>query len=212
MKQWKCTVCGYVHTGEQPPEICPVCGADKSKFILFGGAPEKPISAQIDANASVAAGSIKSGHVAISLMASRLTLLTRLHAHPMAVHIPNGVLPLSVIFTFLAIALHSESLAIAAKLNMMFVALFMPAVLVSGVIDWHNRFEGKLSRVFKIKMICGGVVTVLTAVLALWWIVFPDIYLGGAANVGIFCIFNLVDLIAAAVAGFYGGKLIFKER
>ena len=33
MKKWVCTVCGYVHEGDAPPEKCPVCGADKSKFI-----------------------------------------------------------------------------------------------------------------------------------------------------------------------------------
>ncbi|KLU60954.1 high molecular weight rubredoxin [Peptococcaceae bacterium CEB3] len=32
MKQWRCTICGYVHTGETPPEVCPVCGADSSFF------------------------------------------------------------------------------------------------------------------------------------------------------------------------------------
>ena len=32
MKKWKCTICGYIHTGEEPPEKCPVCGADSSKF------------------------------------------------------------------------------------------------------------------------------------------------------------------------------------
>ena len=26
MKKWICTVCGYVHEGEQPPEKCPQCG------------------------------------------------------------------------------------------------------------------------------------------------------------------------------------------
>lgn len=29
----QCTVCGYVHDGEGPPEACPVCGADKGKFV-----------------------------------------------------------------------------------------------------------------------------------------------------------------------------------
>ena len=33
-KRWRCTVCGYIHTGENPPEICPICGADASKFEL----------------------------------------------------------------------------------------------------------------------------------------------------------------------------------
>ena len=33
MKKWKCLVCGYIHTGDEPPEKCPVCGAPKSQFI-----------------------------------------------------------------------------------------------------------------------------------------------------------------------------------
>jgi len=32
MKKWVCTVCGYVHTGDQPPEVCPQCKAPSSKF------------------------------------------------------------------------------------------------------------------------------------------------------------------------------------
>lgn len=31
---WLCSVCGYVHVGAEPPEYCPVCGADKSVFEL----------------------------------------------------------------------------------------------------------------------------------------------------------------------------------
>lgn len=33
-KRWRCTVCGYIHTGENPPETCPVCGVDASFFEL----------------------------------------------------------------------------------------------------------------------------------------------------------------------------------
>ncbi len=32
MKKWICLVCGYVHSGDQPPESCPPCGAPASKF------------------------------------------------------------------------------------------------------------------------------------------------------------------------------------
>ena len=32
MKKFICTICGYVHEGEEPPEICPLCKADKSEF------------------------------------------------------------------------------------------------------------------------------------------------------------------------------------
>ncbi|MGE5508395.1 MAG: NADH peroxidase [Chitinophagales bacterium] len=32
MKRFVCAVCGYVHTGEEPPEKCPQCGAPREKF------------------------------------------------------------------------------------------------------------------------------------------------------------------------------------
>lgn len=32
MKKFVCKVCGYVHEGNEPPEVCPVCKADSSKF------------------------------------------------------------------------------------------------------------------------------------------------------------------------------------
>ena len=30
--QWRCTVCGHIHTGDQPPEKCPICGQGPEKF------------------------------------------------------------------------------------------------------------------------------------------------------------------------------------
>ncbi len=32
MKKFVCTVCGYVHEGDAPPEACPVCKAPAAKF------------------------------------------------------------------------------------------------------------------------------------------------------------------------------------
>ncbi len=34
MKKWQCTVCGYIHVGDEPPDICPVCGAPADSFEL----------------------------------------------------------------------------------------------------------------------------------------------------------------------------------
>jgi len=32
MKKFVCTICGYVHEGNEPPEKCPVCKAPREKF------------------------------------------------------------------------------------------------------------------------------------------------------------------------------------
>ena len=37
MKKWVCPVCGYVHEGDTPPEVCPVCKVPGSKFTELKG-------------------------------------------------------------------------------------------------------------------------------------------------------------------------------
>jgi len=35
MEMWQCTVCGYIHKGEEAPEVCPQCKAPKEKFVEY---------------------------------------------------------------------------------------------------------------------------------------------------------------------------------
>ena len=37
MKKWVCSVCGYVHEGDTPPEQCPICKAKADKFTEQSG-------------------------------------------------------------------------------------------------------------------------------------------------------------------------------
>jgi rubrerythrin len=37
MKKFVCTICGYIHEGEVPPEVCPICKAPASKFEEMKG-------------------------------------------------------------------------------------------------------------------------------------------------------------------------------
>ena len=39
-KKFICTVCGYVHEGNEAPEKCPICGAPASKFKEMSDAEE----------------------------------------------------------------------------------------------------------------------------------------------------------------------------
>jgi len=32
---WRCTVCQHVAFGDEPPDVCPVCGAPKDKFVPY---------------------------------------------------------------------------------------------------------------------------------------------------------------------------------
>ena len=35
--KWICSVCGYVHEGDEAPEFCPQCKAPKEKFVAQAG-------------------------------------------------------------------------------------------------------------------------------------------------------------------------------
>ncbi len=37
--KWRCQVCDYIHEGDEPPEICPVCGVDSSNFVKVEEGP-----------------------------------------------------------------------------------------------------------------------------------------------------------------------------
>ena len=41
-RAWRCVVCGYVHRGDAPPEVCPVCGAPDLDFAPAAQAAAAP--------------------------------------------------------------------------------------------------------------------------------------------------------------------------
>jgi uncharacterized membrane protein len=221
MKKWQCTVCGYVHQGETPPEKCPVCGADKSLFVpVTAPAEASPLGSDPPQQTGTAEHRPQSGpgtpavaapwngNERLSAIAQRLT---QLHGHPIAVHIPNGLLPVTVLFGLIALLFGSASFATAARFNMVIVTLAMPVVIATGIIDWINRFGGRMTSLFRNKMICAGVVTIVSIVLSIWWIVQPEIYARGFFANSLFLLLHLIDLAAASLAGWFGGKLVFKK-
>lgn len=217
MKKWRCTVCGYIHEGEEPPEICPVCGADRSKFVEIvpeETAEEKttakidPIKPETEEKVSDVPGTTLepfSKHDRI------YQLMVKHHVHPISVHIPNGVLPVSVIFIFLAVIFKFTGLSQAAFYNLICVVFAMPLVLLSGVIVWRKKYNGALTTLFLTKMICGGVVSLTALISVIWSIVDPGVLTLTSAHIVAFLFVNIVMLGAAVTAGFLGGKLVFKD-
>ena len=208
MKKWECTVCGYMNEGDEPPDECPVCGADRSKFIeMDAEEPTQTETEKIESETKEA--DLEPEESTPSLTHNRLVdLMVKHHLHPVSVHIPNGVLPVSVIFIFLAAIFNFSGLSHAAFYNLVFVVLAMPLVLFSGYVEWRKKYAGKLTKLFKTKMVCGAVVTFTAIILVVWLFVDPQV----AASFKLsFLFINIVMLAAATIAGFLGGKLVFKD-
>jgi uncharacterized membrane protein/rubredoxin len=193
MAKWKCSVCGYETSSDDAPDQCPVCGAEKTKFNTIETPEPTP------------------SYASSFQLSARIDFITRLHGHPIAVHIPNGVLPLSFLFTLIAVAFKSEAFATAAAYNIAFVCLSMPIVVITGFIDWYNRFNARWAKIFSIKFTCGIVVGTISLIIALMWFIQPTIYQELSARLILFLALNIINLIAAAVAGYYGGKLVFNK-
>ena len=44
MARFKCTVCGYVHEGDDAPAVCPRCKQPRDKFVeMLGGGNYRPV-------------------------------------------------------------------------------------------------------------------------------------------------------------------------
>jgi len=137
-KQWQCTVCGYVHEGPEPPEHCPVCGADRSKFILLeSSSPEPPQQPALS-----------------------------LHLHPILAHFPNGLMPVVWLFLVLAWWLGRPALDEAATWLVGIVTLVAPLSLATGIYDWKTRFGGEKAPIF-IRKIALAIALLVLGCLAL---------------------------------------------
>ena len=207
MKQWKCTICGYIHQGDAPPEECPVCGADKSKFIEIKEEPPS-VNPEVKSRPVIKAMDTKAPPRFFEWVSEQLT---KLHAHPISVHIPNGVLPVGVVFLMPAIFFGLPGLEQAAFYNLMAVVFAMPLVIFFGVIDWKNRYKGKMTPLFRSKMICGVIVTFVGLLLLIWRMIDPG--LASSSTVGrlVYLLAHLLMLAAAVYAGYLGGKLVFRK-
>ncbi len=166
MKVWQCSVCKYIHKGDKPPEKCPVCGVDASKFVEIdeGSIPEKkPIRKK---TASAAASASKQEPKAAKKIEppppkpEKLTgfelfqsLLIKHHAHPVSVHTPNGVLPMVVVLYTLAWLFDADLLAKAAMISQVFVVLSLPFVIYTGTLEWRKKYNAVMTPVFKIKIL-----------------------------------------------------------
>ena len=215
MKKWRCTVCGYIHNGEEPPEKCPVCGADKSLFEevveekpaedTAPDAPEMPEDARhVELGSPPAARFGNIYHLLIGQMLKH-------HAHPISTHIPNGVLPISFLFIILALISGATSLGTAAFCNVIMVVLAIPFVIFSGYVEWQHRYKGAMTNPFKLKIICAIIVAAGTLLMAIWWIASPDVLSTASTGRKLFIFISLVTLGAAGIAGHIGGKLVFRD-
>ncbi|HKJ05652.1 MAG TPA: hypothetical protein VJ974_08655 [Geopsychrobacteraceae bacterium] len=191
-KKWRCTVCGYIHTGDQPPGICPVCGVDASRFELL-----------IDDNKAVPS---PSGMIGFTQEVWETFVL-----HAVAAHFPNGLLPAAALFIVLFLIKGVESFETTAFHLVALCVLVTPVVFISGLRDWQYKYGGATGGVFYKKimlalilLVFGLAAVTLRAVVGSW---------GGLEGWGQIIYLALIAGMLGCVTmlGHYGGQLVFMK-
>ena len=217
MRKWECTVCGYIHEGEEPPEKCPVCGADREKFVEIATSQESSDQeTQEDNLTSMKGAGAPATGVHPQAPSGPIEKITRLildnHLHPISVHTPNGIIPIAVVFLLLAVVFNSSGLEIATYFNLIAVLLSMPLVIFSGYLTWHKKYNGAKTLLFKIKITAACLATVILLGLVIWRTVAPDVLTTASSDRWLFLMWSVFLLAAVGLAGHLGGKLVFAKK
>ncbi len=245
-RRWKCVVCGYIHKGDEPPEKCPACGAEKSMFVEIDEEGNKLEAQQeeikeetTEAEESKTEETVEEvkqeGEVVVvkevvekvaesekeevkekaeekpswSFLNWIGRMVLKFHLHPIAVHTPNGVLPMAVIFMVLTVIYNFQSFELASFYSLIFILSILPVVVITGYLEWQMRYNGAKTLLFITKIFCSLVVLGTVSTLVIWRFIDPAVASPESPARMTYLIVGLVALFAVGIAGHLGGKLVF---
>jgi hypothetical protein len=125
------------------------------------------------------------------------------------VHTPNGVLPVAAILFILAWVFDATLPAKAAAINLVFVVLALPPVVYTGILEWQKKYNQADTLLFRIKILAATLTSAACLITLIWYLIDPAVL--STSLSWVFILVNLIMLASAGVAGYIGGKLVFKD-
>lgn len=181
-RRWRCTVCGYIHEGEQPPEECPVCGADRTQFVPLEEAEPN--------------------------LLRDLVISFRLHS--VVAHFPCGLLPTMALFMLLSLIFTHAGLETTVFWLLLVVIAVTPVVLASGVYAWQKHFAGRRASIFFKKIALALTLLVLGLTAGFLRYTHAELLVTGDWRRVLYLLCLAGMLACAVLLGHYGSKLVFK--
>ena len=128
-------------------------------------------------------------------------------AHHIFSHITNGVWPVGCILLLSHVISGRPSYEQAAFYCFILSTLTTPIVYLSGVMDWKNRFEGRVSRIFNHKIAFGIIFMSVSAIMLIWRLLDPALPETGTPF-DIYVTLALANLGLVGYLGLLGGKFL----
>lgn len=192
-KIWRCTVCGYLHEGDSPPDACPLCHATADKFELV---------VPVAANRSLATA------VKQELRQMRATFAP----HAVSAHFPAALVPTCALFLFLAAICGYPSLEFAAFALLVVILVSLPLTMLSGYLMWKTNYQKSRSAIFQKKICLAWVLLLVALATLLWRYLNPDPLASGGVVLVFYLLLHVLMLACVTLLGHYGGMLVFARR
>jgi predicted heme/steroid binding protein/uncharacterized membrane protein len=144
----------------------------------------------------------------VERLMERFPMLRR-HPHPMTVHFPIAFMMAVPLFTLLSLLTGSHSLEQTALHCLGAGLLFLPVVILTGLISWWVNYLGKPLMAVYVKAILSSFLFVFAVVAFTWRMAEPDV-LHSSGTGGLLYLLLLLSFIPlVSVIGWYGAKLTF---
>ena len=192
-KRWRCTVCGYVHEGDFPPESCPVCHAAAEKFVLIE---------DVDAGTPIA-----------SVLKTELRQIYEVFApHAVAAHFPTALIPTATLFLLVVLLFGYQPLEFAASALLVVTVAAVPMTMITGFMIWQRDYQKSASAVFTKKISLALVLLAVSITTLLWRLWHPDVMVAGGPAAFFYFLLYLLMLVCVTLLGHYGATLISRAR
>ena len=132
--------------------------------------------------------------------------------HAVSAHFPAALIPVSVLFLFLAVICSNPSLEFAAFALLVVVAVIIPLTMLTGFFLWRKNYQQVRSLIFNRKICLAWTLFLVTLVTLAWRLSTPDLVAKGGVPLILYLLLNLFLLVCVTLLGHYGGMLIAAQR
>jgi uncharacterized membrane protein len=132
--------------------------------------------------------------------------------HPVAAHFSNGILPVAVLYAFLALLTGNLFFEHTVLHLLVIVTLAVPVSFYSGIREWKAKYKGATTPVFDRKIRLSVLLLVLCLIAVAIRVTVPEVAERGGVLAWLYAGSLVAMFPTVVLLGHYGGKLSAGQR